>query len=1105
MISEEDLNNLYKSFLSDPKRIALHHIDSYNYFINEELSRIFSNEPIFETQTKDGTVYKYKFDPHCYVSNPVSPEDDGKNLFTPLECEQRNLSYESTVYVTITEKMIEKNGDSKITVYNNLPIAKIPTMVGSTKCNIYKMTTKELIKIKECTLNPYGYFVTNGTPRTIIAQERANFNQTYLVYDNIKGKNTYHVEIRSLKEGGIKPQKLAIKTGVNIKNIDNLNITVSFGSIDSVEIGVVLKLLGNTFKIEEMFNMKDKRIKMYIKYIEDSIPETYEIAIERMLNHYIENKYKLTPKEIIESELLPHMETNKMKLQYIIYMLKNLICGVLEYKSEDDRDNFSNKRLDVSGVLLRDLFRLALKKWIQKHIQMMAKQSNAKCNFEKNTFITDTIFRCINTGTWGLQKSPHTRTGVCQLISTGNYLGFISHLKRETTPIGRDGGSLKKIRYLHPSQWGSADPVESPDGPKIGIIKNLSALTKITIETSLASIVKTSKRILETLDIEYTKNVERPINFFNEWCLYINGKLICIFKKDEDAFEYYIKLKSYRKYGIIHNEISICFDKYLKEIKLFTDSGRFIRPVFVLENSKLTLTKNHFDLLLSQTENNLLIQTLIKQGYIQWIDPLESEFTNTATSLTDLSNTNIKYDYLEIHPSIIFGLISSIIPFSPFSQSPRNCYASNMLKQAQGAIGFNYNYRFLTKTYSLWYPQAPLVTTQTARAIKFTQLPSTFNGVLAVMCYGFNQEDSLIAKKEFLERGGAVSVIYFIIDVYEKRKGGQKYETIEIPPINIMQKNKNYNKLDKDGIICEGVKVEIGDVIVGKTYLNNGIKVDCSYVISSGEEGVIDKIIITNSKGNKLVKIKIRNTRIPICGDKLAALNGQKATIGLIEDQINLPFTADGITPDIILSPEALPSRMTLNYILEMIMGKASLYDSNEKLIDATPFNLTDASSILKYVNNVLKKNGFKSCGSEPMICGKTGKPLMAHIFMGPMSYMRLKHMAIDKIHSRSSGKVQVISMQPTSGRSNEGGLRFGEMETANAIAYGNSRFLFERLKEVSDKYECNVCKDCGSLCNKKCDGCENSQLVNIEIPYCMKLLFQELNACGIKTAIRVD
>lgn len=1033
-LTPKDISQLLKQSFIDPKNLVKHHIDSYNYFITYELPKIFASEEPFTSVVKN-TTYVYKFDNNCFVSNPVSPEDDCKNIFTPLEAEHRNLSYMSTVYVTIYEDIIENGTECiKKNVYQNVPIAQIPTMVHSIKCNLYKKTNKELIDLKECPLNPGGYFVTNGTSRTIIAQERANFNQTYIVYNNAKGKNTFHAEIRSVRDGAIKPQKFMIITDAHVHLEDEkMSFNVNFGSIQGVNLSVILSILGfstTKYNLNKLFNdiipkLNEEgglRLKNIIRYITNTLPDTHQEAIQILVKHQLDTKYKVTPKDIIENELLPHMDTIQGKLMYLFSMIKKLVCAVLDLRGEDDRDNFSNKRLDVTGVLFRDLFRLALKKWIQKHIQMMTKQSNTKTNFEKNTFITTTISKCVNTGTWGLQKSPHTRTGVCQMMSTGNYLAFISHGKRTTTPIGREGGALKKIRVLHASQYGAVCPNESPDGPKIGIIKNLASYTRVTVESSTATITNTAIRYLEKSDFSFLNTINNIIKFCDEWCLYINGKLIGIFHNDDSVYQFVYTMKNYRRQNIIYPETSIVCDKYDKEVRLHTDSGRFVRPVFVLDDGKLKLTGK--DIVGKSYDE------LARKGHIQWIDSLESEYSLCAMSFDQLLNPQIRYQYVDLHPSIMLGLIASMIPFPHFSQSPRNCYASNMLKQSQGAIGYNYMWRFLTTMYSLWYPQKPLLTTQMARNIEFTNLPSSFTATVAVMCYASNQEDSLILKKSFLERGGAVSVIYCVIDVQEKRKEIKKYETIEIPPVTVMKKNINYNKLDKDGIVPEGVKVFAGDVLVGKTFMLDGKKHDCSYIIGPEEEGTVDKVIITTSVGgNKLVKIKIRNTKVPICGDKLAAFNGQKATIGMIENEEDMPFDENGITPDIILSPEALPSRMTMNYILEMLIGKAQLYDEegDEDLKDCTAFNMLGEKKekVINKVSKILTKNGFRSTGSQMMMCGKTGRQIPARIFIGPMGYMRLKHMVGKKVHSRGTGKVQVISMQPTSGRSNDGGLRF--------------------------------------------------------------------------------
>lgn len=1082
----------------NPRNFALHHLESYNHFINFELSRIFASEPPFKAITKDAE-YLYRFDTNCYVSNPRTPEDDCE--LYPLEAEQRNLTYASKIHVNIHVEMKENGcGDTKKYTYQNVCVATIPTMVGSIKCNLYAKTKKELIALNEDPNNMFGYFVTNGTRRTIIGQERANFGQLYVIHENVKGKNSYHAEIRSVKDNAIKPQKLVIKTNfMSDMDTENIFITASFGSIMAVDIAVIFVLLRCEWTFEQMFgDIFDKNI---IKYLEYTKPKNYVSAMDELLKHQTDTKYTIASHDIIDNEFLPHMDTLLGKLQYLILGIKQLILCITGKRYPDDRDSFSNKRLDVSGVLLRDLFRLSLKKWIQKHINLMSKQSNDKCNFERNTFITDSIMKCVNTGVWGVAKSPHARTGVCQPIATANFIAELSHTRRFTTPIGRESGALKKIRYLHPSQWGVCDPVESPDGPKIGIIKNLARLTRVTIETSVATVLKTLRRVLEHYSFFYVDDVSKPINFFESWCIYVNGKLIGMFTNSGDALSVFKELKMYRRHSILHIETSISYDTYDKTIMIFTDSGRCIRPVFVLEDDGKCILTEH-DVLTNDFDS------LQRKGFIQWIDVREAEFSVTAPRFEDVINNfgKIKYNYVELHPSVILGVVASIIPFTPFSQSPRNCYASNMLKQAQGGLGPNIDHLFLTTMYSLWYPQKPLLTTQMMRSSGIIENPPTIGAVVMVGCYGFNQEDSLVVKKEFLERGGAVSVVYTIIDVKEKRKGGQKFETIEIPPVHVMMKNKNYNKLDRDGIVPTGVRVDVGDVIVGKTVMNGTTKIDCSYSISVGEEGIIDKVLITTSQGNKLIKIRIRQTRVPISGDKLAALNGQKATIGLIESEVNLPFTRDGITPDIILSPEALPSRMTLNYILEMLIGKSQTFDASDELRDCTTFNMLGDStkSVLEYVEKLLLKSGYMRYGNEPMTCGMTGRPLAAKMFIGPMGYMRLKHMVSDKIHSRASGKVQMLSMQPTSGRSNDGGLRMGEMETANAICYGNSRFLFERLLEVSDKYVCQVCSDCGLLCYKKCDACESSRVDTTTIPYCAKLLFQELMATGIKVSIKV-
>lgn len=362
--------------------------------------------------------------------------------------------------------------------------------------------------------------------------------------------------------------------------------------------------------------------------------------------------------------------------------------------------------------------------------------------------------------------------------------------------------------------------------------------------------------------------------------------------------------------------------------------------------------------------------------------------------------------------------------------------------------------------------------------------------------------------KSAVDRGMFVTTVYKTISTIERIKSGNYYETIMKPKLEVRSKSFNYNKLDESGIISPGTPVKKGDVVVGKilTKINKENDeeeiIDCSLVVKNGEDGIIDNVIMTTSDdGFRLIKIKIRKMKIPEIGDKVCSNNGQKGTIGMVYRQEDMPFTEQGIVPDIIINPHSQPSRMTINQLLESILGKCCVLEG--RFGDTTPFTEENTDPVEGYCKR-LHKQGFERHGNETLYCGFTGRPIESSIFIGIVYYQRLKHMVSDKMHARSYGNVTMLSRQPLEGRSRDGGLRCGEMERDTLISHGVSTFLRERLFKMSDKFQINVCEKCGNIGSlpETCRYCVNDELVTVDIPYACKLLLHELNAMNIKTQI---
>lgn len=479
-----------------------------------------------------------------------------------------------------------------------------------------------------------------------------------------------------------------------------------------------------------------------------------------------------------------------------------------------------------------------------------------------------------------------------------------------------------------------------------------------------------------------------------------------------------------------------------------------------------------------------------------------------------------------------------------------NC---SMMKQALGIPSTSYNLRTDTLLHVLYYPQKPIVDTEIARMVGMHDMPYGLNAIVAICTYsGFNQEDSVMMNKSSIERGLFCLTSYHTVECSEKKRDTYSVEKIQMPPMNSDPSIKegqegyfrrrigaNYALLDENGIVrprlnnrCTMLKK--GDVIVGKITINSTKSgqetlIDSSVVIQSDTEGTVDRVMVLRGANDvKLVKVIIRVTRQPTIGDKMASRAAQKGTIGMIYPQEDMPFTASGITPDIIMNPLALPSRMTTNQLLECILGKKCAMTGTYG--DATPFTEYSenvAKKITEDIEKVLTSYGWteqkssltekalpakalplleSKYGMETMRNGFTGEEFQAKIFIGPTFYQRLKHMVDDKMHGRSTGAVVSLTRQPAEGRSRDGGLRFGEMERDSIISHGASRILKERLFEVSDPFTVPICRNCGVIVaskdNKECHVCKGDAIDTCNLPYASKLLFTELMAFGLKMQI---
>lgn len=631
-------------------------------------------------------------------------------------------------------------------------------------------------------------------------------------------------------------------------------------------------------------------------------------------------------------------------------------------------------------------------------------------------------------------------------------------------------------------------------------VEEIEFVEEETVETIEET--ETVEEIVE--DVVETKTNEQPPVFNNQHPqtkIYINGKLLGFC---EDPISFTQEMREKRRNGVISHEMNITYYEENDEIYIFNDPGRARRPLIIVKNGVPLLTDDHMN---KVANGKLTWDNLINDGLIEYLDAEEEENAYIAMSLADLSE---EHTHLEIDPATMLGICAGIIPFSDHNSSPRNTMEAGMTKQALGLYVSNYALRTDTRAHLLHHPQTPIVKTRIIDSTNYDLRPSGQNFVVALMSYeGYNMEDAMVINKGALERGLARSSFFRAYDTSEKKYAGGQVDKFEVPDKNVKgyRSEEAYRNLDSDGVVNPESYVTSGDVLIGKTspprFLEENFgsvadrRRETSVTVRHGEKGIVDAVLLSETvEGSKLAKIRVRDTRQPEFGDKFASRHGQKGVIGLILSPEDIPFTEFGVVPDLIVNPHAIPSRMSIGQVLEMVAGKAGCLEGER--VDATPFNQTLEAEI----QQLLLDNGFESAGCESLYSGVTGERIDAEIFVGVAYYQKLHHMTTDKVYARSRGPVQVLTRQPTEGRAREGGLRFGEMERDCLIAHGASLSLLERLLYESDKYEAVVCNDCGMLAVKEkgtnethCPICGDSETFPIEISYAYKLLLDELKS----------
>lgn len=597
--------------------------------------------------------------------------------------------------------------------------------------------------------------------------------------------------------------------------------------------------------------------------------------------------------------------------------------------------------------------------------------------------------------------------------------------------------------------------------------------------------------------------------------VYLNGRIIGYV---EDGEKFAQEIRNARRSGILSGEINVAYVSNVNAVHVNSDVGRVRKPYIIVENGKSKLTS---DILEKVKKKELDFNYLLRHGIIEYLDAEEEENALVAFSESEIKNETT---HLEVDIDSIFGFTIGSSPYQEHNSAARHAMSANFIKQGEGLYATNFNLRFDSRSYILFYPQVPLVTTTPYRVANISTHPSGQNLIVALSTYyGYNMADAIVINKAAVDRGLGRSMFYKTYTDEERRYSGGQKDAFKLPPATAegYLGESAYSKLSDDGIIEPETPVNEGDVLIGKvapprfleenigaTGLEEKIR-DDSTSLKAGEHGVVDSVVFTETTGaTKVVKVRIRSLRIPEIGDKFASRHGQKGVIAMLVPQEDMPFTKDGIVPDLLLNPHSIPSRLTFGHLLEELAGKAAAMQG--KQIDGTPFAEKGSDRIDQY-SKIVESHGFAKYGEEVLYDGITGEPFKSKLFIGVSYYNRLYHMVSNKLQVRSRGPVQILTHQPTEGKARQGGLRFGEMERDVLVGYGASLLLKERLLEQSDKATVLICKECGNIGYhdyiKKidiCPICGSNNLEPVEISYAFKLLLDEIKSLHIFPKIKM-
>ena len=916
--------------------LVRHQLESYNDCIHRQIPQTIQMfNPVWVRSDKDvlPNSDKYSLEVEITFTNlklypPQIYENNGATkLMMPNEAKLRNVTYASnmTIDINITYHIRDSEDIEKprtiTSVIPKISIGKFPIMVKSAICVLTQNNHINPVSVGECAFDHGGYFIIKGSEKTVLQQERAAQNTVYC-YD---GKNTskcsWYAEIKSVPDYKcISPKQVEIEVASK-NNGYGYPLKVVIPRVrESIDLFVVFRALGVTSDKEIcehiLLNIDSESHTEILEFLNASIIEsnscmTKEDSLKRITSYVAftpinmdkeqgSKKKRDFTMDVLNNDLFPHCKTPQQKIYFLGYMVNRLIQTALGWIKPSDRDSYVNKRIDMTGTLLNNLFRNYFNKLVKEMQKHIVKEINAGswrsnedyqsiinpgniCKMVKSTTIETGINRALATGDFSIKQSNSSKVGVAQVVNRLTTAATLSHMRRINTPIDKSG-ELIEPRKLHGTTWGYLCCAETPEGQSIGVVKSISVLTHLTITTNSSSLYTYVEPFINSL------NTASPKELFDKVKVFVNG---CWVGVTDNPVELYTEMKEKKYKGIVNIYTSIVFDYKMMEIRICNDAGRMVRPLLRVKDRQALITMDIINRLSSgELEwNDLLTNCKLDSSVIEYIDPDEQNLAMIALRAKNsyiLKDTQINYTHCEIHPSTIFGVLASCIPYPEHNQAPRNTYQCAQSKQAMGIYATNYDKRFDKTAYILTTPSRPLVDTRIMNWLDLVKIPSGQVIHVAIMSYtGYNQEDSVLINKGSIDRG------MFSTTIYHTEKDEDKNITRFVsrckpdPTKTKGIKYGNYDKIDTSGFIPKNTKLDDRDIIMAKVVHIKENRNDPTKPIkfedqsksvrTAGEEIHIDEnVTCRNGDGYPCAKVRMRTFRKPCIGDKFCALPTQQ-------------------------------------------------------------------------------------------------------------------------------------------------------------------------------------------------------------------------------------